>query len=145
MTDTRTVRLLVYSHDGDILTLSCNPAVCSDPLRTANLPGGVVNPTESDTKALDRYLQSDLGVFFQTEEALLVEAVSEYEPGEGLVELALYILKVPTAPRIILSDAYRSFSWRKPSEVEVEQFDVALQPMVRSAIDFHLPKYIDTL
>lgn len=102
-----------------------------------DLPGGDVEPGETDLLAIDRELSEETGLVLNTEDALHIGYDSEYEPGEGMMTRVLYMLKIETPrPRIELSWEHEGYGW--VDKDALARFEPPFQVLVRTAIDFYL-------
>ncbi|NLA42840.1 NUDIX hydrolase [Candidatus Saccharibacteria bacterium] len=136
MNDRRIVKLLVRNLDGDFLVLRRSETHSSSS-HLPDLPGGHVEDGESDIATLDRRLRDELGLFLQTQEAVEVGFDAEYEPGEGLVTVVLYLIKINQSRLPIrLSDDHEGFDWVNSSQLR--SFDPPLQVLVQTALDFYV-------
>lgn len=136
MQDRRSVKVLLHNGRGEFFVLRRSGTHPVWP-HAYDLPGGDVEPGESDQTALDRELAEETGLVLNTEDAIQVGYDSEYEPGQGMMTRVLYLLKIETArPRIELSWEHEGFEWVDKSTLR--GFEPPFQVLVQTAIDFYL-------
>lgn len=137
MNDTRVVKLLIHSGRDDFLVLRRSGTHPTQP-HMYDLPGGVVDPGESDVIALDRELSEETGLVLNTEDALHIGFDAEYEPGRGMMTRVLYMLKIETVrPMVQLSYEHEAFDWM--GRDQLRGFELPFQVLVQMAVDFYLP------
>ncbi|HCH34827.1 TPA: hypothetical protein DEW05_04870 [Candidatus Saccharibacteria bacterium] len=136
MQDRRSVKLLLHNNQGEFLVLRRSDTHPTMP-RAFDLPGGDVEPGETDLVALDREISEEIGLVFNTEDAVHIGYDAEYEPGEGLMTRVLYMLKIETSrPLVRLSWEHESFDW--VDKETLRGFEPPFQVLVRTALDFYL-------
>ena len=136
MQDRRSIKLLIHNGRGEFLVLR-RSASHPDLPHALDLPGGLVESSETDIEALDREIAEEIDLVLNTEDAVRVGFDAEYEPGEGMMTRVLYMLKLETPrPRIELSDEHNGFDW--VDKATLRGFLPPYQILVSTALDFYL-------
>lgn len=94
---------------------------------TPDLPGGLVDPGETELVAAVREMQEEAGITLADEQFTLVYADTKYvEKKNKSVTQFLYIVRLDTTPEVILSWEHASYEWvatdRLKSEIELSGF-----------------------
>ena len=136
MQDRRSIKLLIHNGRGEFLVLR-RSASHPDLPHALDLPGGLVESSETDIEALDREIAEEIDLVLNTEDAVRVGFDAEYEPGEGMMTRVLYMLKLETPrPFIRLSSEHESFDW--VDKETLRGFEPPFQVLVHTALDFYL-------
>ena len=136
MQDERIVKLLIRRPDATYLVLKRDRP--DDFGSLYGLPGGKIDPELGDVRSLDAWLDHNLNAILFTESATLTGEDTQYVPGEGQREHALYLYFDKEPNRYIPpTDEYISHRWVKRDELRL--FDPIWQSLVQVAVDFYAP------
>lgn len=79
---------------------------------TADLPGGMVDPGESEHQAVVRELQEEAGITIDPNLVTLGYAETEfYEDQQKSVSKLLYIARIDTTPEVTVSWEHEAYEW----------------------------------
>ena len=121
-------------HRGLILTLG-EHRLYPEKSFTPDLPGGIVDPGESEQQAVIREAKEECGIELSARDLRLVYAqTAYYEQANKSVTKQLYIAHVNEAPAITLSWEHSGYAWVSLQELE----HVELSASYKQAIDYAL-------
>lgn len=99
-----------------------------------DLPGGLVDPDETELTAAARELQEETGITATTDLFKLAYAKTEfYENENKSVTKFLYVLNLNTTPDVTLSWEHSAYKW-VPSNTLIDSID--LRPFYKEAIEY---------
>lgn len=79
---------------------------------TPDLPGGLVDPGESEHQAVVRELQEEAGITIDPNDVLLGYAETKfYEPKQESVSKLFYVARVAGTPEVTVSWEHESYEW----------------------------------
>jgi 8-oxo-dGTP pyrophosphatase MutT (NUDIX family) len=100
-----------------------------------DLPGGIVDPGESEQSAAIREAQEECGIHLDAQNVQLAYAATAYyaEEKKSITKM-LYIARVNDTPTITLSWEHSDYKWVPISELHT----IALRPFFKEAIDYSI-------
>lgn len=77
-----------------------------------DLPGGLVDPGESEHQAVIRETQEEAGVTVDPARVVLGYAETRFYPDEAKsVSKLLYVARLPTTPEVVISWEHEAYEW----------------------------------
>jgi len=102
---------------------------------TPDLPGGLVDPGESELIAVRRELQEEAGIVLDENAFTLAYAQTEYfEEKHKSVSKFLYVARVEGRPEVTISWEHASYEWA-PIE-KVLDGSIVMRPFYKEAIEY---------
>lgn len=104
-----------------------------------DLPGGIVDPGESEQLAAIREAQEECGIGLDTKNVQLAYAETAfYEKENKSITKLLHIAPVEDAPEIILSWEHSDYKWVPIDELHT----VELRPFFKQAIEYSITNQV---
>lgn len=99
-----------------------------------DLPGGLVDPGESELDAVVRELQEESGIVAEAGSMKLVFAKTEFFESENKsVTKSLFLLKLPKTPEVTLSWEHAEFQWVSLNDLRDK---IELRPFYKEAVSY---------
>ena len=100
-----------------------------------DLPGGIVDPGESEQSAAIREAQEECGIVLDAKSVQLAYAeTAYYEKENKSISKLLYIAHVGSTPEITLSWEHSDYKWVPVDEL----YTVELRPFFKEAIEYSI-------
>lgn len=101
-----------------------------------DLPGGLVDPGESERDAVVREIEEETGIISEVDAVRLVYAQTEFFPAEQKSVLKfLYVLKLSATPEVVLSWEHVNYEWIPLDRLEES---IELRPFYKEAVRYGL-------
>ncbi len=99
-----------------------------------DLPGGLVDPGESELAAAVRELKEETGIIGDPQSVKLAYAKTKFYPGENKsVTKSLLILEMDTTPAVTLSWEHASYEW---VSIDTLVNEIKLGPFYKEAVAY---------
>jgi 8-oxo-dGTP pyrophosphatase MutT (NUDIX family) len=128
-------KVLVFNEKGQLLLMHIGEH-SEKPERsyTPDLPGGMVDPGESEHAAAVREVMEEAGIALNPDEVTLAYAKTEAYPSESKsVSKLVYIVQLKNTPEVTVSWEHESYEWVEFSSVRTAY---PLQPFHDEAVSY---------
>jgi 8-oxo-dGTP pyrophosphatase MutT (NUDIX family) len=128
-------KVLVFNEKGQLLLMHIGEhSERPERSHTPDLPGGMVDPGESEHAAAIREVMEEAGIVLDPDEVTLAYAKTEAYPTENKsVSKLIYIVQLKNTPEVTVSWEHESYEWVEFSTV---QTDYQLRPFHEEAVAY---------